>query len=64
MSTRHDWATDKAVNLIALMHGYSFTQQVEMIAGELRLVRLHGELDEMQRETRRGRRVVLPKATA
>ena len=59
----HDWATDKAINLIAFMHGYSFTQQVEMIAAELRLVKLHGELDEMQRDVGRGRRAVPPGAT-
>ena len=54
----HDWATKKAIEIIAFMHARTFTAQVEMIAAELRLVRAQAELMEMRHSAETGLRVV------
>ena len=64
LAMTHDWATDKALDLISYSQRYSHTQAVEMIAAELRTVRMRGEIDEMQREVGRGSRALPPEATA
>jgi hypothetical protein len=60
----HDWATNKAIEIIAYMHAQNFTAQVEMIAAELRLVRAQAELEEMRHSAESGLRIVPVEAMA
>lgn len=39
----HDWATDRAVDIIANVHRYPFTTALELAASELRLAYAKGE---------------------
>jgi hypothetical protein len=44
----HDWATDKAIDLMAHAARYQYAVAVEMIAMELRTMRHQGEIVALQ----------------
>jgi hypothetical protein len=44
MPIKHDWATDKAIDLIVYAARYQHSMAVEMIAMELRMVFNEGEV--------------------